>query len=733
MKFVSPVLRYALVSTLVIISHLGLGAQDGACGTAEPTPAFIKKVIYEYPLLGQRNPDVMSKVPIKAHIVRKDDMTGGLTFEDLTIGIGFLNAMYEEADIEFFVCDYEEVGDSDYFDFNTTAPDDDTETGLVALTTPADNAVNVYFVDTLTTSSGALCGYARLPFDSDVANRIVMRNGCTAGFPNGTFAHEFGHYFSLLHTHQGTSGGPGGANAENVPRTGDDANCDTKGDLLCDTEADPKAYAALDINNCTYTDDSTDINGVQYDPPIDNVMSYWTDFCGGIFTTGQSANIASGLADRLTHTSYSLDCIATDLDQPTDLNGSAECGTVTLTWTDIETDEVGYLIERSSTSASSGYQAIPFGATGPDGNSYADQTAQSFTTYWYRIKTANGDPDDYSNVSEVLVGGSYCTPGAAACDWTGAREYLSHVSIGTIDNTSGCDEDGYECFSDLSTTVVKGQAYTIDATIGSYFGADDAVTVYVDWNQNGSFEDAGEDVDLTLTTAPDFTGTINVPMDAVSGVTTLRARARYNTNPGPCGLWTYSEAEDYTLIVDVPLPITLLDFSGRKLNHDAVLEWTTTDEINNLGFHILQSNGGFEFTEIGFVEAATDRLAVHQYSFVHLQAPSGSNYYILEQEDADGTRTKSPIVELNFDAFVSSPKIYPNPNKGDFTISGLPRDAVYSLDVFSIDGRMISSDQMSSDVQGKISVSDQGLADGVYFVSLRNSGDVVNFKVVVQR
>jgi hypothetical protein len=682
----------------------------------------------------QRNPDITSKVPIKAHIVRKDDMTGGLTFEQLTIGVGFLNAMYEDANIEFFICDYEEVGNSDYFDFNTTEPDNDTEDGLVALTTPADNAVNVYFCDTLTTGSGSLCGYSRFPFDSDVSNRVVMRNNCTYAAPNGTFAHEFGHYFSLYHTHSGTSGGPEDPNAENVPRNGPDANCDTKGDLLCDTEADMKSYSAgLDFNTCMYIDDSTDMNGVPYDPPIDNVMSYWPDFCGGIFTGEQSTRVVAGHADRLTHTAYDYSCLASVHTLPTDLLATAECGIVTLTWTDNEPNEIGYLVERSTTTASTGFHALVFGATGPDSTNYTDATTSSFTTYWYRIKTVNGSPDEYSNVTEILVSGSYCTPTAAACNWTGAREYLSYVSMGTIDNTTGCDDDGYVCYGNLSTTVLAGQPYTIDASIGNYFNFQDSVTVYVDWNQNGSFEDSGEDTDLTPGTSPDYSGIINVPNDALSGVTTMRVRARYNTNQGPCGLMTYSEAEDYTLQVDVPLPITLLKFSGRKSGNSAILEWTTTDEINNKGFHILRSSDDFKFIKIGYVDAAIDNKAIHNYSIVDYSPASESNYYVLEQEDEDGTLTRSPIVELNFGRINKDPGIFPNPNDGDFIVTGLLKDANYVMDIVSLDGRRISSGNITTGPQGRVAISASGIPIGVYFVALRSNRDAINFKIVIQR
>ena len=69
----------------------------------------------------------------------------------------------------------------------------------------------------------------------------------------------------------------------------------------------------------------------------------------------------------------------------------------------------GYLIERSETRLL-GFQAPVFGATATNGTSWTDDDLTPNTTYWYRVRPANGSCASYSNVATVSVGLAYCVP-----------------------------------------------------------------------------------------------------------------------------------------------------------------------------------------------------------------------------------------------------------------------------------------------------------------------------------
>lgn len=121
---------------------------------------------------------------------------------------------------------------------------------------------------------------------------------------SGTVTHELGHVFGLAHTFgagdviAAAQGEPFDASMELV----DGSNCETTGDQICDTPADP--FIPNDPNgtvwidgNCVYIYDGRDANGDYYEPDIDNIMAYYFPddpcYCNGGFSRGQLRKMAA--------------------------------------------------------------------------------------------------------------------------------------------------------------------------------------------------------------------------------------------------------------------------------------------------------------------------------------------------------------------------------------------------------------------------------------------------------
>lgn len=517
-----------------------------SCGTAAPTHHEIQ---YALSTIANAKVSTISgnnNIAIKPHIYRNDDGSGGINLETLAIALTYLNAFYADAGLEFYYCGQPNyINDTDLYEFNGSSPDNDTESQLAAATTEASDAVNIFFVNSITLSSGFnACGYAYFPSGLPSRNRIVMDNGCTTNAPNGTFVHEFGHYFSLFHTHQSTENGPMAAYAENVPRTGPQSNCSTSGDLLCDTEADPR-YDSDFFSSCTYTGSETDQFGNPYTPPVDNIMSYFPDACGGIFTPDQITRIQQGYATRDAHSSYSLHCDPGTVTVPSSLMANLSNSFVELNWTDAASNEMGYLVERSSTSSTEGFEVILGGGVGPDVVSFSDFSISGNETYWYRVRPVNGDCDLYSPVAMIEVGAIYCPGNSFTCD-----EYISSVQIGDINNNTGCSGNGYADYTNLSTVVSPGTGSSLTVTNGKPYSLDEC-GVWVDWNLDGDFSDSGETIAVSGNPGGGpYTANIVAPLDALPGDHILRIRITYNKTPESCGTDTYGEVEDYTLHIE---------------------------------------------------------------------------------------------------------------------------------------------------------------------------------------
>ena len=174
-------------------------------------------------------------------------------------------------------------------------------------------------------------------------------------------------------------------------------------------------------------------------------------------------------------------------------------------------------------------------------------TASTAYTFYVIAKDAAGNASLASNtvnVTTTAVTLTYCTASAT----TTTDERIGKVVFGTINNTS-TGTAGYENFTALSTNVVRGTANTI--TITPFWTStvwSEGYAVFIDYNQNGLFTDAGETVwtKAASTTTP-VSGTFTIPATAALGTTRMRVILKYNAIPAACGSFTYGQVEDYTV------------------------------------------------------------------------------------------------------------------------------------------------------------------------------------------
>jgi PKD repeat protein len=151
----------------------------------------------------------------------------------------------------------------------------------------------------------------------------------------------------------------------------------------------------------------------------------------------------------------------------------------------------------------------------------------------------------------------YCTP----------TSYLlsSDVGINRVRVLDGSTElinnyttSGDAAYTDYSTekqaSVTFGKTYNVEISRNSAVDPANR-TVYIDWNIDGDFNDADEQITtLTESTAStlSFTGAFTVPFLSKSfeGLTRMRVVANYNNNAiSPCGPITAGEYEDYGLLL----------------------------------------------------------------------------------------------------------------------------------------------------------------------------------------
>lgn len=139
---------------------------------------------------------------------------------------------------------------------------------------------------------------------------------------------------------------------------------------------------------------------------------------------------------------------------------------------------------------------------------------------------------------------SYCT----ASGTNSSYEWIQKVILGSINNTSG-NNGGYANYTNLSTNITAGSAYTINLTPG-FAGA--AYTeywrVWIDYNGDLDWADAGEQV-AQGTGSSVVNLSFTVPAGTPNGTKRMRIAMKYGGYAGACGTFTYGEVEDYNVVV----------------------------------------------------------------------------------------------------------------------------------------------------------------------------------------
>lgn len=191
----------------------------------------------------------------------------------------------------------------------------------------------------------------------------------------------------------------------------------------------------------------------------------------------------------------------------------------------------------------------------------------SATTIYVRLKaglTVNNYMSDNVTVastgitSQIVNLSGYVY--SAYCTSSGNTTYntsVTKVVFNTINNSSA-KPSGYSDYTSQITNVLVNNPYSLTVNVNTDGAYTVYATVWIDWNHNGSFSDAGETYSMGTATnvANGATSlsplTVTIPASAVLGYTRMRVSVEYGTAPTACGTGFDGEVEDYTLNVVLP-------------------------------------------------------------------------------------------------------------------------------------------------------------------------------------
>jgi hypothetical protein len=180
-----------------------------------------------------------------------------------------------------------------------------------------------------------------------------------------------------------------------------------------------------------------------------------------------------------------------------------------------------------------------------------------------------------------------------------------------------------------------------------------------------------------------------------------------------------------------PLPVTLLDFTGRLENNVASLNWSTSSEQNSKNFEVEKSTDGVNYYRIGSVNAAGSSYTKKEYS-LRDDKLSPSNYYRLRMNDLDGHNKLSAIVLVKYDVKSQNVWVINNPFK-DYIDVRFAKDAAQArLQLISANGAVVA-EKMIANPSGLIHWQlTTNVSAGSYILRTVVDGNIFTSKLIKQ-
>ncbi len=530
-------------------------------------------------------PNVLQTIPVIFHIITDGFGSENLSQASIQAQINQLNIDYRnlagstygaaaDAEVEFCLAQQDENGAqlaeiginriTAYGDSNFLNTYVDSTIKPATQWDPT-KYMNVWVVGALTTGSFDLLGYAQFPDSSGLSDLpsnggaantdgIVVIAGSVGSIaspnPNGaqyasgrTLTHEAGHWLGLRHI------------------WGDTTTC-TNADYCADTPD------ASDANYSCPTVDSCPADGLGNDM-VENYMDYTDDTCMHTLTANQATRVLTVLANspRRVELVTSTVCQAAQI---LDLDGSINidnlnfvdaCTNSSITPDIVVTNlgnnqltssTINYYVDSNTPATYNWSGALNYNESETISLPLINVGLGSHS-FNVELNNPNGGTDeDLSNNTSTE------NFSAGACPSVGDTTYATSttgVEFNTISNLNTAKPSGYSDYTSISTDVNADQSY--DLTV--YMNTDGAytcyTTVWIDWNQNCSFDDAGELYDLgsavgvTNGASSNSPLSITVPTGATIGSTIMRVTTKYGSAATSCENGHDAEVEDYSINV----------------------------------------------------------------------------------------------------------------------------------------------------------------------------------------
>lgn len=313
---------------------------------------------------------------------------------------------------------------------------------------------------------------------------------------------------------------------------------------------------------------------------------------------------------------------------PGNLQSSAVGSTsMTITWNAVSnanTYNVDYKTSASSSWTSTSSSTNSINLSGLSANTSYDVRVASVCTFgtsgWSSTLT-----ESTTNAPIVYCGSSGNNSGS---------EWIQRVQIANINNNSGSN-GGYADFTAQTLQVTAGNSYSFTLTPGfssGLFGTNTAPEywkVWIDYNHDGDFTDAGElayDAGGTSTAAR--SGTITIPANTAATTTRMRVSMKYNGAQSSCENFSYGEVEDYTVNIQPNVPQPCNAPTGVTANNATsssfTVSWNAVSNANQYLVEYRVSGGNWSSLSVTGTSTTISGLAANTSYQARVSSDCGS-------------------------------------------------------------------------------------------------------------
>jgi hypothetical protein len=190
-----------------------------------------------------------------------------------------------------------------------------------------------------------------------------------------------------------------------------------------------------------------------------------------------------------------------------------------------------------------------------------------------------------------------------------------------------------------------------------------------------------------------------------------------------------------TTLLTAPLPVTLINFTGRLQNAAILLEWSTASEFNSSHFELERSYDGVIFHKIAAIQAAGNSNVVRQYSYTDRESLSELNYYRLKMFDIDAKYKLSGTVLIRNTAVSQNVFIIGNPVHDELNIrfARIPQTKV-SVRLLDMNGKILANKEFERVTQSSLhpGINMANFSKGVYTLQVNADDNTFINRLVKQ-